>query len=476
MKLSVIIPSYNSEDLLIKGLKSLMNQDLKSPDSYEVIVVDDGSNDGTREAVERAAERFRELHYAYLPRDERSCRSRARNTGLWKASGEIACFLDSGIIVPADYLSRVADYYRTHSLESVLLHNTYGLEVDSAQIDLESLDRLDLQDPSAYRQALKEPYWRDPRHSLFESDGFGGLQAPWFLGFSCAFAVSAEAARAVGGFDEAFLEWGTEDIEFSYRLHRSGLKFDHIRNLTVFHYPHPIVSTAAKAESNARNKRYMHAKYNRIETEMNAILSGGSFLFLMEKLYALRMDRIMEEPYPARDLDELNEAVLESADRSLLVGADGLETARRLKTTHLLASSEEQLELFEFAFPDREVAYLLGCLTPYEDDDFDAVVVTDWIRLMHPDIRQRMMRELTRIGRQVVWLHAELSGSKIDQIYHAHPLPEENLVGSPIGRFVAMEKVFHASMEEMLELIRPFERVRIHECHRAIKNGSDRRQ
>ena len=50
--ISVVVPTYNRRELLTRCLSSLMEQDLDR-DSYEVIVVDDGSDDGTGECVKR---------------------------------------------------------------------------------------------------------------------------------------------------------------------------------------------------------------------------------------------------------------------------------------------------------------------------------------------------------------------------------------------------------------------------------------
>ena len=51
LRVSVVIPTYRRKDALLRALRSLATQSI-APDEYEVVVVVDGSDDGTREAAE----------------------------------------------------------------------------------------------------------------------------------------------------------------------------------------------------------------------------------------------------------------------------------------------------------------------------------------------------------------------------------------------------------------------------------------
>ena len=84
---SIIIPTYNRADLIGLTLDSVLGQ--QDPD-FEVLIVDDGSQDNTAEVVGRYADpRFR-----YYPKQNEE-RGVARNYGLTRARGEYALFLDS---------------------------------------------------------------------------------------------------------------------------------------------------------------------------------------------------------------------------------------------------------------------------------------------------------------------------------------------------------------------------------------------
>ncbi len=83
---SVIIPAYNRETYLAETLDSLQAQTLQD---FEVIVVDDGSTDGTADLIRRRPER---IHYIY---QENAGPAAARNRGLSQARGRFVAFLDS---------------------------------------------------------------------------------------------------------------------------------------------------------------------------------------------------------------------------------------------------------------------------------------------------------------------------------------------------------------------------------------------
>lgn len=85
--ISIIMPTYNREKYIAQALRSLLEQDYRP---LEIIVVDDGSTDATRQIVESfASDRIR---YVY---QENSGVAAARNLGLSMASGDFLAWLDS---------------------------------------------------------------------------------------------------------------------------------------------------------------------------------------------------------------------------------------------------------------------------------------------------------------------------------------------------------------------------------------------
>ena len=85
---SVIIPTYNRADCITKAIDSVLAQTYKN---YEIIIVDDGSTDDTKQVLQAYIER-RDIDYMY--KENAGCAT-ARNAGIHKAHGEWIAFLDS---------------------------------------------------------------------------------------------------------------------------------------------------------------------------------------------------------------------------------------------------------------------------------------------------------------------------------------------------------------------------------------------
>lgn len=105
MKISVVIPTFNRQTVLRQCLAALQIQDY--PD-FEVLVVDDGSTDGTDKLI---ATEFPWVRYF---RQANQGQAVARNTGIQAAQGDVVAFTDDDNVVPADWLSRHADGYQRY--------------------------------------------------------------------------------------------------------------------------------------------------------------------------------------------------------------------------------------------------------------------------------------------------------------------------------------------------------------------------
>lgn len=98
---SIVIPTWNRRDMLMEALESVRSQRWKR---WEAIVVDDGSDDGTIEAVERLA--AQDSRFVLIRRPHEGV-CRARNSGLEAARGDYIAFLDSDNVWTPQYLDRM---------------------------------------------------------------------------------------------------------------------------------------------------------------------------------------------------------------------------------------------------------------------------------------------------------------------------------------------------------------------------------
>jgi len=102
---SVIIPTYNRVSFVTKAVDSVLRQ---SFNDYEIVVVDDGSTDTTRQALEQYGTRITVIHQA------NSGVSAARNAGIRRANGRWIAFLDSDDEWKENYLARQLEHIRSN--------------------------------------------------------------------------------------------------------------------------------------------------------------------------------------------------------------------------------------------------------------------------------------------------------------------------------------------------------------------------
>ena len=196
--LSVIIPTFQRRDSVERELRALARQTL-APETFEVTVAIDGSQDGTREMVEAFAAPYR-LNCMWQPNRGRAA---ARNAGVRVARGEVLVFFDDDMQPAPDCL---AAHWRAHSGQSRLgVMGAVPIRLD------ETASPVAAYIGAKFNQHLEE--LARPDHQLVLRDFYIGH-------FSIRRALLLEA----GGFDEAFTLYGNEDLELSLRLIEAGVR------------------------------------------------------------------------------------------------------------------------------------------------------------------------------------------------------------------------------------------------------------
>lgn len=107
MKVSIIIRTYNRAYIIRDALDSALKQHYRN---FEIIVVDDASNDGTREIVES----LQSDKVRYIRHDKNRGVSAAGNTGILAATGEVIAFLDSDDLWKPEMLDCLVDFLCRH--------------------------------------------------------------------------------------------------------------------------------------------------------------------------------------------------------------------------------------------------------------------------------------------------------------------------------------------------------------------------
>lgn len=390
MQISIVIPSFNSAAGLAQTLDALSRQ-LSDAPILKVVVVDEGSTDHTPSVI--AASPIPILDYIRTPREPGSGRSSARNRGLASCEGsDRVLFLDAGVVLPPAFLrrrTRIESDRRT-----VVVYSVLGLFARRA-LDLANTDV----DERWLTKAHHEPDLEDPRKVLFDltPSDLMWLPAPWAVGWSCCLEVPRVESVDVGGFDEAFVGWGAEDVDFCLRLFKDGCRFVHAGDLCALHVPHPV-SPTDKERTYRVNRRRVYEKSAARETEAFMFLSTMS-----SNRLCLRLDSAL--PYlelPPMTGDALQQLALKDGCR-LLIGPPprGLVPTRSDHWVCLSRRVAEQLQHCAYA----NVACGLGTLLPAPDRNFElGIVALDWFLDCPDAIVAAMLAEVARVSRRVLLL------------------------------------------------------------------------
>jgi glycosyltransferase involved in cell wall biosynthesis len=200
MEASVIIPTYNRAERLRRCLEALSGQTQPASD-FEVIVVVDGSTDGTREMLASLVTPFA-LRVMHQPN---SGQPAALNRGAAESKGWILIFLDDDIVVTPQFVA-----------EHLHLHQTRDHVVGIGQLTLTLPPGADW-----YARGFAQG-WREH----YEAFNRAQRQPDWDDCYGGNMSVSRAVFMAVGG-NATDLRRGY-DVELAYRLKQSGCSFEYL--------------------------------------------------------------------------------------------------------------------------------------------------------------------------------------------------------------------------------------------------------
>ncbi len=240
-QLSVIVPSYKRHEPLELCLEDLCAQEAADGASFEVVLVLQAYSAG---AVERITRRFGDrLHLQIADFPEGLGTSRARNTGLEMARGDIVAFLDDDVRLPKRWVVEMIGFYDDPTLGGV------GGFVDH---------------PGHYNPARNTMYRLLGLTSNRYKIDWGGFNlgpanhprddqpAAWLSGGNMSFR--REAIQSVGGFDEALGSFWHEDVDVTHRVAKSGWMIISSRKLAIEHYPSTINRPPLHAQVRERER------------------------------------------------------------------------------------------------------------------------------------------------------------------------------------------------------------------------------
>ncbi len=197
---SVVLCTFDRVAVLRESLEALCRQAMPLG-SYELVVVDDGSTDGTSDVL--AALTF-PVPVRHIRRDNGGLAA-ARNTGIAAARGALLYLVNDDTIPAVDALAEHLDAHHAHPGETIAVLGTFEQPRDAlANALMRACESSTL--VFCYAE-LRPDALHDPRYF-----------------YTCNISVPTALVRRVGGFDERFRHYGAEDTDLGYRLGALGLR------------------------------------------------------------------------------------------------------------------------------------------------------------------------------------------------------------------------------------------------------------
>jgi GT2 family glycosyltransferase len=275
--ISVIIPAHNEGGNLADTVSAALEN--AGCDAVEVVVVDDGSTDGSPGLV---ADRFPGSHQVRILREEGLGVARARNRGAQAASGEILVFMDGHCYTPPGWLSGLAVPLAEPQVglvgpafASLLQGNGprgFGAVWADASLEIQWLPQL-----------AGQPYW-----------------VPLLPG-GCH-AIRREVFDRLGGYDEGMTRWGAEDHELCMRAWLLGYQVVFQPAVTIYHLfrtHHPYAVETAKIVHNRLRLALLHFRRERVLKVMAHYQNWSSFpeavMALLESDVMVRREQLWQQ-------------------------------------------------------------------------------------------------------------------------------------------------------------------------------------
>ena len=208
MFFSVVTPTYNRQPILEKCLRALEQQvfDPELITGYELVVVDDGSTDGTQDWLRQNAAEF--PHVRLVERHHEGA-SAARNYGVQVAQGDTIAFVDSDVIMPPGSM-------QAHAQALAAAYQRLG--------DDRVFTAGRLVNTSNFEQPMGEPAKVTDFSNAFFDTANLAIARHWLL--------------TAGLFDTEFSQYGWEDLELGVRLKNLGVTMVKVPEAVGYHY-HP---------------------------------------------------------------------------------------------------------------------------------------------------------------------------------------------------------------------------------------------
>lgn len=234
IQISIIIPTRNRKKILKKCLKALNKQSCSS-NKYEIIIIDDGSNQDNKTMIE-SLNLKPNIRYYY---QEHSGSAKSRNKGINLAKGKYIIFIDDDIIVNEQFIE--SHLNKLLENENVIVHGPV-------------IHTNDVNNPTSAKKKIRD------FSTAFFATGNASIKKSYLI--------------EAGLFNENFYEYGWEDLEFGKRLKQLNLEAIKAKNAVGYHLKHHFSPNhIPKIKEKERKRGRMAVLYHDLNPSLSVKLS-----------------------------------------------------------------------------------------------------------------------------------------------------------------------------------------------------------
>lgn len=282
--ISVIVPVYNVEKYVEKCLRSLLTQ---SYENIEIIIVSDGSQDGSDAICKRYADAYPQIRYY---RTENHGVSAARNYGLRKAEGEYCMLVDSDDYLDADAIARMAEVMEREDAD--IVQCAYRMEIGPFSLYRRAPGHKVMSPRQALHALMKNvqvnnyPWGKLYRIALFREISFP-TQLSIFEDVCTIFQLFMKAERIVT-IPDRFYHYVQRKGSFMNKNGVFTMDMDTLMQMhTAFEFQEQVLNEAYPDEAYSNHQNYFCV----------------SMLVLYTMIFFIRRKDISKHPLPFLDLE-----------------------------------------------------------------------------------------------------------------------------------------------------------------------------
>lgn len=375
-KISIIVLCHNNYGINI-CIKTLLKQLIPED---EIIIINDHSEESfiDAELLEFCKD---EQVKIYPVTEKRGNRSHNRNLGARKSKNDILLFLDGDMIVSKETVQAFRD---AHEFEGYVafIGNAHGMRFSeehmSFHIGHTNYSQL-VQTEDGIQQLIDNPTLQDWRFSQFQQPSLEPYY--WIYYYTCICSADRNIFMKIGGFDEALVTWGSEDIDLGYQLSLHG-KIGYAANAHAVHLPHKR-NLWDEQLFDRDNIRYLLDKYRVWPFEMLLSLEFSSECYeLIQQIYneisSWNLKRL--SPQPIRN--------------SIWINVPSI-------------SHDSDTIVFFNHKQEMTAMGLIGVAIPCCDQRFDIAYISTNIFSYPMELTARILQESMRVSYQVVLVPSE---------------------------------------------------------------------